>query len=148
MKMMRTGTSFAVLLFAALLVSGCGAARHVAVQVDASFATAVFAASDAALEACKQGVFSQAQCTVGGDVNRNAQQALVDVKAVTTALQNAPKDVAVPKNLPDLLTSLTNLQRVVGDLAPALPAKQDLAGKIVSAIDQAIKVVQAFTGGQ
>lgn len=145
---MRLRVHLAAIVVALLLFSNCGAARHVAVQVDQSFALAVFAASDAALDACKQGVFTQAQCTVGGDVNRNAQQALIDVKAVTAALQSAPKDFVVPKNLPDLLTSLTSLQTLVGDLAPAVPAKADLTTKITAALRQAIQLVTAFTGGQ
>lgn len=139
------------LLLPLLLITGlsvgCGAARHVAVQVDASFATAVFAASDAALEACNQNVFTPAQCTVGGSVNRNAQQALIDVKAVTQALQDAPTSAEVPKTLPDLLTSLSNLQTLVGDLAPTVPSKQALATKIQAALAQAIQVIRAFTGG-
>lgn len=135
----------ALALATAFCVTSCGAARHVAVQVDASFATAVFAASDAALAACQQGVFTPAQCQVGGPVNANAQQALIAVKAVTQALQDAPKDAPIPKNLPDLLTALTNLQTLVGDLAPVVPAKQALKDRISVAVHQAILVVETLT---
>lgn len=134
-----------LLVCSGLLLNACGAQRHIAVQVDAAFATAVFAASDAAMEACKTMVFTPEQCAVGGSVNRNAQQALLDVKAVTTALQDS-KDSTVPKNLPDLLVSLTNLQKIVGDLAPTIPTKNDLATKIIAAINQAIAVLKAYTG--
>jgi hypothetical protein len=141
-----------IALVVALLVvvaaaAGCGSQRHLAVQVDAAFSTAVFAASDAAMAACTNGTFTQTQCVVGGSVNRNAQQALVDVKAVTQALQDAPKSVVVPKNLPDLLKSLTNLQTLVGDLAPALPGKATLASKLTEAIAKAIALIQSFTTG-
>jgi len=146
-KQRATAMRLALVFVTMLTFTECGAARHVAVQVDAAFATAVFAASDAAMTACQQRVFTVEQCNVGGSVNRNAQQALIDVKAVTQALQDAPKDGGIPKNLPDLLTALTNLQVLVGDLAPTIPAKQDLTAKILAAIGQAIRVVKAFTTG-
>lgn len=144
---MRLKARLISIVLAALFTLQCGAARHVVVQVDASFATAVFAASDAAMDACKSGIFTPAQCAPGGDVNRNAQQALIDVKAVTAAIQAVPDGTTVPTNLPTLLTSLTQLQSVIGALAPAVPAKADLASKISAALAQAIKVVAAFTGG-
>lgn len=134
-------------IFLLLSLSACGAMRHVAVQADASFAQSVFALTDAALAACKSGSFSPVQCNVGGEVNVKAQQALLDVKAVTSALQDT-KNSVLPKNLPDLINTVSMLQKLIGDLSPMNPSKSDLTNKASAALNQISILLSAFTGGK
>lgn len=126
-------------------LSGCAKARHVAVVADASFAAAVFAVDDAQFEACKTHVapFSVEVCASTGP---KIKAALVDVKAVTAALQATPKDGQVPKNLPDLMKALTDVQAILSPLSPSL-VKADVAAKVQSALTRAIAVLTLFTGG-
>lgn len=134
-------------LLLVLPIAGCAHARHLAVVADASFAQAVFALDDAELQACSQQVLTQAQCDAAGPKIR---QALVDVKAVTQAIQATPKNVAVPKALPDLLADLTQVQAVLGP-AGQIPQAVPVLGKVQSAIDQAIAILRLyaqFSGGQ
>lgn len=132
----------------ALTFGGCAHARHVAVVADASFATAIFALDDAELQACQQHVLTQAQCDAA---NPKIKQALIDVRAVSLALQATPKNVAVPKSLPDLLTDLTQVQAILAPSA-ALGGQAALAAsKAQTALDQAIAIVRLVaqaTGGQ
>lgn len=139
---------FVLPLVVAFFLTGCAHARHVAVVADVAFAQAVFAVDDAETAACQSHVMSEAACTAA---NPSIIKALQDVKAVTLALQATPKNVAVPKNLPDLLTDLTTAQAIVAPLAnaPSAPAQvQTLGAKIQAAILQTIAVVKTFTGGK
>lgn len=130
------------LLFLVLTLSiGCGAARHIAVQADASFAQSVFAIDDAATTACQTKVLTPAQCAAA---NPKIKQALTDVVAVSQAIKAAPKDLTLPKQLPDLLTDLTAIQGIVAPTATVTP---DLTHKVEYAINQAILVVAKFAGG-
>lgn len=129
------------LLCLTIFLFGCGAARHVAVQVDATFAQSVFALDDAARMACESKVLTQAQCDAA---NPKIVQALADVKAVSAGLLASPKAVSVPKNLPDLLQNLTDAQRILGSFqGSSVPA--DVANKLVQAINQAILLVSKYT---
>jgi hypothetical protein len=125
----------------ALTLAACGAARHVAVVADATFAQAVFAVDDAATSACQTKVLTAAQCAAA---DPKIKKALLDVVAVSEAIKASPKDFAVPKNLPDLLTDLTAIQGIV---APAAQVAPDLTAKVNYALSQAILVVAKFTGG-
>jgi hypothetical protein len=138
---------FALCLMLSLSVS-CAHARHLGVMADASFSAAVFAIDDAETAACQQHVLSPETCA---QADARIAAALQDVKAVTLALQATPKNVAVPKNIPDLLTDLTSLQGIVAPLAnaPSAPVQvQTLGQQITVALSQTIAVVRTFTGGK
>lgn len=140
MKGRLTGTIVAILLAASAL-SGCAHARHVAVDADKGFSAAVFSLDETATQACQQHVLTPAQCAA---LNPKIAQALVDVIAVTKSLQATPKNVAVPKQLPDLLTDLTQVQAI---LAPASglggPAAL-AASRAQAALEQTIAIVRLF----
>lgn len=125
------------------MAAACTGVRHVAVVADESFAATVFAVDDAAFKACADKTLTQAQCDA---INPKVKAALSDVKGVTQALIDTPKDAQVPKTLPDLLSNLTKVQALLADVTPS-PVKQDLSDKVTKALDKAIEVVSAFTGG-
>lgn len=129
-------------------IDGCAHARHLAVVADATFANAVFALDDAETKACQSHAMSAADCA---KADPKIVKALLDVQAVTTALQNTPKNVAAPKNLPDLLTDLTEAQGIIAPAAAAPDAPQpvkDLGSALTNAIVKTIAIVKTFTGGQ
>lgn len=135
-------------LVLSLVLSSCAHARHIAVVADATFATAVFSIDDTETQACAAQILTPAACAAAGP---KILAALQDVKAVTLALQATPNNVAVPKNLPDLLTDLTSVQAILGPVvsAPNAPSSlTTLAAQIQSAITQTIAVVKLFSGGQ
>lgn len=123
---------------------GCASARHVAVVADATFAQAVFAVDDAEFKACQTNVapFTPAVCD---DLNPKIKQALLDVKAVTAAIQASPKNGSLPKDMPSLLTNLTAVQAIISPLAPSF-IKDDIANKIGYALRLAIAVLNGFAG--
>jgi hypothetical protein len=133
--------SLAVLCAFTLGVS-CAKARHVAVQVDATVATAIFAVDDAEFAACQAHTLSQAQCDA---LNPKIKAALEDVKAVTAALQATPNSGTVPKTLPQLVQTLRSVQAI----ALALPASDVTAGlitRINTALDAAIALLSKIAG--
>lgn len=137
-----------LLLVLVLVASGCAHARHVAVIADVSFAQAVFAVDDAETSACASKALAADICAAA---NPKIIAALQDVRAVTLALQKTPKNVAVPKNLPDLLSDLTGVQAIIAPLSNvqgAPPAVQNVGQKIAAALTQTIAVVRTFTGGK
>lgn len=132
----------------ALTVScvGCAKARHVAVLADATFAQAVFAVDDAEFKACETHVapFTVEVCAAA---NPKIKQALQDVKAVTLAIQASPSNGSVPKDLPSLLASLTDIQAILSPLSPSL-IKDEIASKIQYAIRLAVAVLNSFVGAK
>ncbi len=134
------------LLVLALLASGCSAkARHVAVVADQTIAEVVFALDDAEFLAChQQHVLSAEQC---GRLDPLIKKALLDVKALTTALQATPKDGPIPTTLPALLKDLNDLGAVI-DALGAGPEFTDLAAKARLANARIIGLLQQFSGGQ
>lgn len=144
-KLKLFSLSIALMYFAGI---ACAHARHVAVVADATFARAVFAVDDAETKACQSGALSPATCALA---NPRIVAALQDVKALTLALQATPKNVAVPKNLPDLLADLTATQNIIGPIAgaPNAPAAaQSVGASLTAAINATIQIVRSFTGGQ
>lgn len=133
-----------VTLFLALGVAGCAKARHVAVLGDVAFSQAVFALDDAELAACQNHTLRPQQCD---ELNPKIRQALIDVKAVTAAIQASPKSGVVPTSLPDLLKDLTDAQAVIAPLAAAGGPLADLGQKSTNAINQAIALLRAIAGG-
>ena len=136
-------------LMLSLVVGGCAHARHIAVVADASFAQSVFALDDAELQACQQSILTPAQCAMA---NPKIKQALLDVVAVTKAIQATPNSVAMPAKLPDLLKDLTDAQAILA-AASGLPQAAVVVGKAQNAVDQAIAVLKLYaqfsgTGGQ
>jgi hypothetical protein len=132
-----------IALALSLGLSACAHARHTAVLVDATFAQAVFALDDARADACQKGVLTPAQCDAS---KPKMKQALIDVKALTESIQATPKNVAVPKNLPDLLTALTDVQAILGP-SSQVPQAAGVSAKASAAIAQAIALLKQFTGG-
>lgn len=131
-----------LLLIPLLFVLGCGAkAHHVAVVADATFAQAVFAVDDAEFTACQTHVapFTVEFCATA---NPKIKQALLDVKAVTAALQLAPTG-GLPKDFPSLIKNLTDVQAMLVPLSPN-PIKDDISSKIQKALAQAVAVLTAF----
>ena len=121
----------------------CGGLRHVAVQVDATFAESVFALSDASYEACVAQVFTPEQCKVNGSVNTLMKRLIIDVDAITAALQDANVE-KLPNSVPDLLMALKSFQRIVIDISPAVQGRAELLAKIDVALTQAINLLNAF----
>lgn len=137
-----------LVLVSLLSLVGCAHARHIAVVADGAFARAVFAVDDAENAACQSHQLSSDACAAA---NPKIVAALQDVRAVSLALQQTPKNVAVPKNLPDLLADLTSVQAIIAPIASvpnAPPAVQSLGANIAAAITQTIAVVRTFTGGK
>lgn len=133
-----------VAMMAALATSGCGTVRHVAVVADASFAQAIFVVSNAEYEGCSMHTppFTVDVCA---KADPKIKLAVMDLDAVTAALQGTPKNGALPKNLPDLLKDLTSIQSIAGTF-DASPAKNDFTSKVENAVNQAIGLLQKFTG--
>jgi hypothetical protein len=134
---------FVILVALSLGLSACAHARHTAVVLDAAFAQTVFALDDAELAACQKGVLTPVQCDAA---NVKIKQALVDVKALTESIQATPKNVAVPTNLPSLLTALTDLQAILGP-SSQVPEVAAVSAKASAAIAQAIALLKQFAGG-
>jgi hypothetical protein len=126
--------------------SACaGTARHVAVVADASIAQAVFALDDAEYAAChQQHVLSAEQCA---KLDPIIKKALVDVKALTAALQAAPKDGQLPSTLPALLKDLNDIGAVI-DALGAGPTFSGLAAKARQANATILGLLTQFAGGQ
>lgn len=133
-----------VIALLVLVSPGCAKAQHITVQADYAFAKSVFAFDDAELALCTEGTLTAEQCAT---LNPVVKQLLLDVKAVTLALQAAPKDLKVPTSLSDLLSHMTDVQRLLMPLARAGGKLGDLALKLDTAISQAIKVIDVFAGG-
>lgn len=137
-----------VVLLAAMLGSSssvaCVKARHMAVVADATFAQAVFAVDDAEFKACETHVLTVDECAAA---NPKIKQALVDVKAATAAIQAAPKNGTMPTSLPSLAVSLTDLQSILGPLAPN-PIRADLLNKIQFALRLSVALINSFAGAQ
>lgn len=130
-------------LLALVFTLGCGAkAHHVAVLADATFVQAVFAVDDAEFAACKSGVLTPAVCAAA---NPKIKQALLDVKGVTAAIQLSPNLTTLPKDLPSLIKSLTEVQSLLAPLTPN-PLKDDLSTKISAALAKAVAVLSLFVG--
>lgn len=125
-----------------LTASACGSARHPAVVVDATIAQLVFAVDDAELKVCQTGVLSVTQCTA---LNPKIKQALIDVKALTETIQKTPKTVAVPVNLPNLLSALTEVQAI---LVPSgqVPEVAALSQQVSAALAKVIALLRQFAG--
>lgn len=119
---------------------GCTTARHVAVVADATFAHAVFDVDDVEFQGCQTGALEPAFCAAA---NPKIKQALVDVKAVTAALQATPN--ALPKNIPSLIGNLTDVQAMLASL-PQSASKSDLVLKIQEAMRFAVAVLTALAG--
>ena len=136
--------SILIVLMAASLVVGCGKARHVAVQADAVFAQAVFALDDLEFEACLVGALSAAQCA---QTNPIIKRALLEVRAITAALQATPSAVSVPADLPTLIADLAAVQRIVA-AAGTSPTVMALADQTDTALGKAADLLKAFTGGR
>jgi hypothetical protein len=131
-------------IFVALSISiSCAHARHTAVLLDAAFAQSVFALDDARTTACQTGVLSVTQCDAS---KPKMKQALQDVNALTESIQRTPKDVAVPKDLPSLLSALTDIQNILGPSAQ-VPGVASVSAKASAAIAQAIALLKQFAGG-
>lgn len=128
---------------AALLLSGCGQTRHVATQVDAGIAGVVFAVDDAATSLCKSGVLNKAQCD---RLNAPMVNALKDVRALTVAIQDMPKNGAVPHSLPDLIADLNGVQSVVNDLG-AGPTFKPVSDALLAAENSVTALLKKLIGG-
>jgi hypothetical protein len=139
--MKRVTLSLAVLL-AFMLGAGCAKARHLAVQVDYTVASAVAAVDDAEFAACAAKAISQAQCDA---LNPKIKAALLDVKAVTAAIQATPKSGTVPKTLPDLIQTLRSVQAIALAL-PASDATSGVTSKVNIALDAAIALLSKIAG--
>lgn len=134
-----------IVVVALLLTSGCAKVRHAAVQADAAFASSVFALSDAQFQACQAKVLDKARCDALDPV---IKESLLNVKAITAALQASPDGGAVPKNLPDLLKNLDAVRTVLAPLGEAPGPIGDLVTKAQRAFEQAVALLTQFTGGK
>lgn len=134
------------LLAATGLFNACaGKARHIAVVADQTVAQLVFALDDAEYQAChQQHVLSADQCAKLDPV---IKQALLDVKALTAALQSTPASGPLPKTLPALLKSLNDVGAVIDALGGG-PQFADLATKARKADAAVVNLLTQFAGGQ
>lgn len=148
MRLMRRLTRglwlFVAMTCIAILMQDCATVRHVAVIADASFAQAIFAVSNAEYEGCSMHTppFTVDVCA---QADPPIKAALLDLDAVTTALQAMPKNGSLPKNLPALVKDLTTLQSIAGTFN-ASPAKNNFIRQIEHAVNQAIGLLDKFTG--
>jgi hypothetical protein len=139
------GVLLAIALAGAAAASCGGKVRHVAVVADASIAQVVFALDDAEYEACHQNhVLSADQCAKLDPV---IKKALLDMKALTLALQATPKDGPLPATLPALLKDLNDIGAVIDSLG-AGPTFSALASKARQANASVLGLLTQFAGGQ
>lgn len=134
----------AIALFA---TSACGVStRHIAVQADASLAQVVFALDDAEFEACAKHVLTAAECD---KLNPLIKNALVDVKALTAALQ-ATRDVnGMPSSLSALVADVAAIRKALDELGKvAPPSLAPFLTKLQAVEAQVVALVQQFAGGQ
>lgn len=127
-----------------LLAVACASAHRTAILVDQSFAAAVFALDDAewaVYTACRPEPACEARHV---KLNPPIKQALLDVKAVTLAIKATPD--GVPTSLPALLTDLLAAEAAI-DALPASSAHITLSEKARAALNQAIELLRALTGG-
>lgn len=137
-----------LLALLAVFAISCAHARHVAVVASLTFDQAVFAADDAETKACQTGAMTPESCK-GADAKIAA--ALLDARALVKALQNTPKNIAVPKSLPDLLADLTAAQKIIAPFAgaPNVPKElKTLDTALSAAVTEAISVVRLLSGGK
>ena len=128
-----------------MFLVGCnGSARHVAVKVDQGFAAAVFALDDLEFKACETKALSAELCA---QTNPVINRALLEVRAVTAALQATPNTVAVPTSLPVLIADLATVQRILA-AAGTSPTLATLAAQANTALGKAADLLKAFSGGK
>lgn len=131
---------FVLALVLAFVVTGCGATAHqYAIVADQGFAITVAALDDAERAYCATPTASQATCA---RLDPLVIQAIHDVKAVTEAIKDSPG--AFPKNLPDLLATLAQLQAVIADAAPI---DGTLASRLAMANTKATALLTQLMGG-
>jgi hypothetical protein len=135
-----------IVLLALVPLLGCaGKARHTAVIVDQTVAQVVFALDDAEYQACHQ--TQTLPVDTCAKLDPVIKQALLDVKALTAALQLAPKDGPLPKSLPALLKSLNDVGAVIDALGGG-PQFAGLAAKARAADAAVVNLLTQFAGGQ
>lgn len=125
---------------------GCAKARHIAVVADVTFAQAVFAVDDAEFKACETHIapFTVEVCA---DLNPKIKQALLDVKAVTAAIQASPANGQLPKDMPSLIENLSDVQAILSPLAPSI-VKADIANRIQFALRLSVAMLNSFAGAK
>lgn len=129
-----------ILGLALLACLGCGATAHqYAIVADQGFATTVAALDDAEHAYCATPAASQATCA---RLDPLVVQALRDVAAVSEAIKASPG--GFPKNLPDLLATLAQIQTVLTDLTPV---NSPLASRLAMANTKATALLTQLMGG-
>lgn len=121
------------------LTVACATTQKLLITVDKSVAVAVYAVDDAEWNAYNS---HEIDVTEHAILNAKIVKALDDVGRVTDALEVAP--TTVPKNLPELLTDLVELQNATNSLNPVVPT---LSSKIGNALSSAIQLLNKLVGG-
>src|SRR4051812_5646865 len=133
-------------VYAISLAAACGTkSYHAAVVVDQTLAQAVFAVDDAQWKACHE--LHTAPADLCARLDPAVKTALLDVKALTAALQATPKDAPLPKSLPALLQSLSTVRGIVDALGTG-PTFSSLAAKVNTANNAAVALLSQFVGAQ
>lgn len=128
-----------------LTTAACAKPRHIAVAADVTLSSVVFALDDAQWQACHETHVISAEACIPLDAA--VKKALLDVKALTAAIQATPKDGQVPVSLPALLADLAAVRKIVDALGTG-PAFVGLSTKVNAANDTVVGLLTKFAGGQ
>ena len=96
------------LLLAVVGIAACATAQQLAIKADLAYSTAVFALDDTEYAACHPVIAPPLTAAACASLDANVAQALLDVQAVTRAIQAFP--VTTPRSLAALLTDLNTIQ--------------------------------------
>lgn len=125
-------------------VSSCAKAHHVAVVTDEAVARVVFALDDAEYEACHKTplVLTPAQCA---RLDPLVKRALLDVKALTAALQTTQGLEGIPTSLSALVKDVIALRVAIDDLGGG-PTFAPIAGHLHQVETELLALLGRFTG--
>jgi len=139
---MRSRAINCIVLGCVVFYAACATTQQLAIKADIAYSTAVFALDDAEWTACHTAtpvVIPESTCVI---LDVQLKQALLDVQAVTLAIQAIP--TKVPTSLPALLTDLNSIQ-VELVAAEQIPVITALAAKVAIANADAIALLTQLT---
>lgn len=141
-----TGKPLGILLVIALAGSAtsCAKAHHLAVVADDAASKAVFALDDAEYEACHKTprVLSADQCA---KLDPLVKRALLDVKALTGALQTTQAIDGIPTSLAALVQDIMALRFAIDDLGGG-PSFAPIAARLHLVEQELLALLGRFTG--
>jgi hypothetical protein len=127
----------------AVLVAACATVQQAAIKADMAYSTAVFALDDAEWAGCHPLPVAPLTADLCAPLDVKVGQALLDVQAVTKAIQAFP--VTVPTSLAALLTDLNSIQLTLIGLEQT-PLIMSIAAKTADANAKAIALLTKVKG--